>query len=140
MDPRAHLLGFAEHAAKASRDPSTQVGAALISPDGDVLLTACNDFPVGVQDHPERRSRPTKYLFTSHAEGRLIAHAAKHGIKTAGMTVYVTHFPCSRCASTLIDAGISLIVHGTGSTSMPPEEFDAAIDMFCEAGIDLEVL
>jgi len=127
-------MEHARLAARKSKD-STQVGAALIGPDGEVRLTAFNGPPTGVKDTPDRFERPRKYLFASHAEANLIAFAARAGIPTKGCTAYVTHAPCSSCARTLIQAGIARVVFGDGKTSMPQEEFDAAAEMFDEAGV-----
>ncbi len=129
-----YLYGFAAHAATKSKD-TTQVGAALVGPEREVRLTAFNGAPRGVRDSEERRERPTKYLFASHAEANLIAFAAREGIRTKGCTVFVTHYPCSSCARTLIQAGVSHLVVGPGSTSMPDQEFEAARTMFAEAGV-----
>lgn len=134
MDWQTYWMGFAEHAARKSKD-STQVGAALIGPEGEVRLTGYNGPPKGVLDLPDRRERPRKYLYASHAEANLIAFAAREGIRTAGCSVYVTHSCCSSCAKTLIQAGIAAVVYGDGTTSMPPEEFEAAATMFREAGV-----
>lgn len=134
MDWIEYYMGFAEHAAKKSKD-STKVGAILVGPSGEIRLTAYNGPPRGVEDTPDRFKRPRKYLFASHAEANLIAFAAREGIKTADCAVYVTHAPCASCARTLIQAGIDLIIHGDGKTSMPQEEFKAANDMFAEAEI-----
>jgi dCMP deaminase len=43
--------------------------------------------------------------------------------------------PCAACARTLIQAGVTNVVVGPGTTSMPVEEFDAAAIMFREAGV-----
>jgi dCMP deaminase len=131
-----YFMGFATHAAKKSKD-STQVGAVLVGPDGEVRLTAYNGPPRGVEDEPERFLRPKKYLFASHAEANLVAFAAREGIRTNACTVYVTHMPCASCARTLIQAGIYQIVYGDGTTSMPHDEFDAARQMFAEAGVQI---
>ncbi len=132
----SYLMGFAQHAATKSKD-STQVGAVLVAPNGrTVLLTAYNGPPAGVDDLPERRERPAKYLFASHAEANLSAFAAQHGIRTDGCSVYVTHHPCAACARTLIQAGIRAVVYGPGQTSMPADEFEAAATMFSEAGVE----
>jgi dCMP deaminase len=131
---RSYFMGFAEHAATASKD-STKVGAALIGPKGEVRLTGYNGPPIGVEDKPERFERPTKYLYASHAEQNLVAFAAREGIRTAGCDVYVTHRPCAGCAKSLIQAGIRAVFFGPGKTSMPTEEFIAAATMFREAGI-----
>lgn len=129
-----YLMGFARHAALKSKD-STQVGAALVGENREVLLTAYNGPPIGVNDAAERRERPQKYLFVSHAEANLVAFAARHGIKTHGKTVYVTHACCSGCAKALIQAGIAAVVYGNGTTSMPKEEFEIAAKMFGEAHV-----
>lgn len=133
-----YLMGFAQHAATKSKD-STKVGAVLTS-ERRVLLTAYNGPPAGVEDSPDRRERPRKYLFASHAEANLVAFAARTGIRTEGCKVYVTHFPCSSCARSLIQAGVSCIAVGGGSTSVPQEEFEAAAVMFAEAGVEVERL
>lgn len=132
----AYLMGFARHAATKSKD-TTQVGAVLVGPENEVRLTAYNGPPAGVQDLPERFERPAKYLYASHAEANAIAFAAREGIRTKGCTIYVTHFPCSSCARTLIQAGIWRVVHGDGTTSMPAEEFAAARRMFAEACVEV---
>lgn len=136
MQWEEYLMGFALHAAKKSKD-STQVGAALVGQEKEVRLTAYNGPPRGVEDTQERRVRPAKYLYASHAEQNLVAFAAREGIRTKGCTVYVTHMPCSSCAKTLIQAGITKVVVGGGETSMPQEEFEAAQVMFKEAGVDV---
>lgn len=131
------LMGFAQHAATKSKD-STQVGAALVAADGRAcLLTAYNGPPAGVADLPERFERPAKYLYASHAEANAVSFAAREGIRTAGCSLYTTHFPCSACSRLLIQAGIVRVIAGGGTTSMPAEEFEAARIMFAEAGVEV---
>jgi dCMP deaminase len=132
-----YFMGFAKHAASKSKDPSTQVGAVAVGPDGEIRATGYNGLPRGVEDKPERMERPAKYLWTSHAEENLVAHAARVGVSLKGCTVYVTHYPCSRCARSLIQAGVSKINVGDGTTSMPAEEFDTARVMFEESGVEV---
>lgn len=134
-----YLMGFALHAAKKSKD-QTQVGAVLVGPQRQVLLTAYNGPPMGVRDMPSRRDvRPEKYLWVSHAEANLVAFAARLGIRTEGCTVYVTHCPCANCAKALVQAGIGAVVYGPGTTSMPEHEFEVARTMFREAGVKLSM-
>lgn len=128
------LYGFAEHAAKKSKD-STKVGAVLVGPERDVRLCAYNGPPMGVRDVSDRFKRPQKYLFASHAEQNLVAFAAREGIRTKGCTVVTTHMPCSSCARSLIQAGVCEVVYGPNQTSMADEEFYASAEMFREAGI-----
>jgi dCMP deaminase len=129
-------MGFAVLAAVKSKD-STKVGAALIGPVQEVRLTGYNGPPIGVLDLAERRERPAKYLYASHAEANVIAFAARKGICTEGCSIYVTHHPCSGCAKLIIQAGIKTVVFGPGKTSMPDEEFNAAAVMFREAGVEV---
>lgn len=135
-----YLMGFARHAALKSKD-STKVGAVLIGPNNEVLLTGYNGPPIGVEDLPERRdTRPEKYLWVSHAEANLIAFAARRGISTEGCSVFVTHHPCSACAKTLIQAGVKRVVIASGNTHMPADEFRASRIMLEEAGVALEAI
>jgi len=134
MNWHEYYYGFAVHAAKKSKD-STQVGAILVGPDGEVRLTGYNGPPKGITDSSDRRERPAKYLFASHAEANLIAFAAREGIRTNGCRVFVTHMCCAACARTLIQAGIAQVIFGPGQTSMPVAEFEAARAMFHEADV-----
>lgn len=142
MNWQEYLYGFAEHAARKSKD-STQVGAALVGPEREVRLTAFNGPPRGVEDTEARRERPTKYLFASHAEANLVAFAAREGIRTKGCTVYVTHPPCAACARTMIQAGVAELVVGNGqfaASAVWEQENAAAEAMFAEAGVKLSRL
>ena len=125
-----YYMGFAEHAAKKSKD-STKVGAILVDPDGAVILTGFNGPPRGTLDTPDRFERPNKYLFASHAETNLIAFAARRGIMTQGCKVYCTHFPCAACTRTLIQAGIVEVSHG-GGTFQALETERGAVTIMCE--------
>lgn len=128
-------MQIAQLCATRSKD-TTKVGAVLVGKNNEVLLTAYNGPPIGVQDKLERFVRPEKYLWASHAEANLIAFAARNGIRTEGLGVVVTHCPCASCARSLIQAGISWVCFGGGITSMPDTEFDAALTMFDEAGVE----
>lgn len=129
------FLQLAKHIAGWSKDPSTHVGATAVDKDRVVLESGFNGIARGVEDLPERMQRPEKYLWMGHAEENLVAHAARP--RLAGSTVFVTHLCCSRCARMLINAGVAKVVCGGGTTSMPKEEFDVAVQSFKEAGVEL---
>jgi len=135
---RSYLMAEAHLVATMSKD-ATQVGAVLTDQDGSVLLKAFNGPPRDVEDRPERRERPMKYLYSQHSERNLLNFAAKHGISTQNKVVFTTHYPCSQCAGSLIQAGIVCIVVGDGMTNMPKYEFEAAATMFREAGVAVEM-
>ena len=130
------FLDLAKHIATWSKD-TTKVGAVAVDSSKRILETGYNGLPRGVNDLPERMERPAKYMWTSHAEENLVSHAAREVL--AGATVYVTHLCCSRCARMLVNSGVSKIVCGDGTTSMPQEEFDVAKQILAEAGVVLEM-
>jgi dCMP deaminase len=129
------FLGLAKSVSTWSKD-TTKVGAVAVDIHRRILETGYNGLPRGVEDRPERMDRPAKYLWTSHAEMNLVAHAARD--RLAGSTVYVTHLCCAGCARSLINAGVARIVCGPGTTSIPTEEFEVARAMLHEAGVVLE--
>lgn len=130
-----YFLEMAEQVASRSKDPSTKVGCVIATEDKVVVATGYNGIPRDVLDKPERMERPAKYLWTSHAEENAVAMAARVGSRLRGGHAFVTHMPCCRCARMLIQAGISTVYCGDGTTSMPEEEFEVARQMFWEAGV-----
>lgn len=132
------FLSLAQTVAQWSKDHTTKVGAVAVAHSKQILETGFNGLPRGVHDLPERMERPAKYIWTAHAEENLVAHAARKVLE--GSTVYVTHLCCNACARMLINAGVAKVVVGSGQTSMPLEQFEAALAMFEEAGVELEQL
>lgn len=114
---------------------STKVGAIAVDDSKRILETGFNGLPRGIQDLPERLTRPAIYLWGGHAEENLVAHAARD--RLCGSTVYVTHLCCNVCARMLINAGVKRVICGDGTTKMPGEQFDVAVAMFQEAGVDV---
>ena len=134
------FLGLAAHIAGWSKDPSTQVGCVIVGPDREVRSTGFNGLPRGIADTRERlEDRELKYLLICHAEENAIMHAARIGISLKGCTVYVTWPPCTRCARSLIQAGVSKVVY-PASAKVPErwaEDFTLASEMLAEAGVTL---
>lgn len=126
-----------------SRDPSTKVSAALFD-DKFQICSAYNGFPPGVEDSDERlNNRELKYKFIQHAESNLISVCARLGIKTLGMTVAVTHHPCSQCAGKLAVAGIKEVICPKPSedlTSRWGDDILLAKEIFQESGIQLIIV
>ena len=134
------FLGLAAHIAGWSKDPSTQVGCVIVGPDREVRSTGFNGLPRGIADTRERlEDRELKYPLICHAEENAIMHAARIGISLKGCTVYVTWPPCTRCARSLIQAGVSEVVY-PASAKVPErwaEDFTLASEMLAEAGVTL---
>jgi dCMP deaminase len=124
-----YFIDVAEMVATRSKDLSSQVGAVLVR-DRQVLATGYNGFPTGVNDSlPERQERPTKYAWTVHGEENAILQAGKHGVSTAGATLYLHPLsPCLNCAKAIIQAGIKEVIcpnpgkKGIADSSDPAEE------------------
>lgn len=101
----SRFLALAEAIATWSKDPSTRVGAVIVRPDRTIASIGFNGFPRGVEDSVERYAdRPTKYAMVVHAEANAIVNARE---PLHGYTFYCTLFPCSSCASLIIQAGIT---------------------------------
>ena len=130
-----NMFELAATAAKASKDPATQVGCVIVDKDKVVLATGRNGFPIGVEEHPHRWQRPDKYSFVSHAEMNAIALSARTGRRLDGGTIFITHAPCSICARLIIQAGITSVLYQDNPTSMPTEEFAIATLMLDEARV-----
>lgn len=95
-----------------SKDQSTKVGCVIVSPEKAILSMGYNGFPRGVDDTiPTRQIRPTKYEFVVHAEENAILNAGKNGTRLNGGILYVTMPPCTRCAGSIIQAGIKEVIY-----------------------------
>ncbi|HIC76084.1 MAG: hypothetical protein CXX73_05985 [Methanobacteriota archaeon] len=132
------FLALASHIAGWSKDPSTQVGCVVVGPDREIRSTGFNGFPRGIEDSIARlENRELKYPLICHAEENAIMHAARIGISLKGCTAYVTWPPCSRCARSLIQAGVDEVVYPAES-EIPErwgDDFEIATSMMNEAGL-----
>jgi dCMP deaminase len=106
--PRRYLE-MARHVSDWSKDPSTKVGAVLVSPDGGTITPGYNGFPRRVIDDPARlHDRETKLAMTLHAEENAILNLP---VRPEGYTLYVWPMPpCSHCAAMVIQSGIIKVV------------------------------
>ena len=134
------FLDLADHIAKWSKDPSTKVGCVVVGPDREIRSTGFNGFPRGIQDSDDRlTNRDLKYPLICHAEENAIMHAARIGLALKGCTAYVTWPPCTRCARSLIQAGVSEIVIPSG-LEIPDrwrDDFEMSMGLLREAGVKI---
>ncbi|KKN23573.1 hypothetical protein LCGC14_0903520 [marine sediment metagenome] len=96
-------------AERKSKDPSTQVGAVLVSPDNTQVILAYNGFPQGMDDNPVLyNNRNVKLSRTIHAELNAIILSRRD---LRNYTIYTWPFPpCDKCALHVIQAGIKRVV------------------------------
>ena len=107
-----YFMGIAMLAAKRSKDPSTQVGACIVSQDNIIISTGYNGMPKGCSDDEfpwEREGSDTKYPYVVHAELNAILNA--NGRDLRGSRVYVALFPCNECAKAIIQSGVKEVVY-----------------------------
>lgn len=133
-------LDMAELVAGWSKDPSTQVGAVVVSPQNFVVSVGFNGFPRGIEDNDRLNQRGTKYMNIIHAEMNALMFATS---SVRGCSLYTYPFqPCSQCAAAIIQSGIKKIITKKLSNVQPKwyNDFSNARDMFNEAGIELEII
>lgn len=135
-----YFMGIVLLSKERSKDPSTQVGACIVSKDKRVLSLGYNGTPVGIEDgdFPWRREGSfidTKYAYVCHAELNAILNYKGSNRELEGAIVYVTLFPCNECAKAIIQTGIKKIVYYEDKYS----ESDSTIvskKMFDQVGIE----
>jgi dCMP deaminase len=129
----------AEHIKTWSKDPRRKVGCVLVR-DKRILSTGYNGFPKGVSDLEARlNNKALKNLIIVHAEVNAVIQAALHGTSTEGATAYSTYHPCTQCASTLINAGVTKIVSPSPEfcADSRRDNFKTSSDILLEAGVSV---
>ena len=107
-----YFMGIAMLAARRSKDPNTQVGACIVSPENIIISTGYNGMPKGCSDdeYPwEREGSETKYPYVVHAELNAILNA--NGRNLQGSRLYVALFPCNECAKAIIQSGVKEVYY-----------------------------
>lgn len=110
-----YFMGVSLLSSMRSKDPSTQVGACIVSDDNKIMAVGYNGFPRGCSDDdfPWERSaestNETKYPFVCHAELNAILNAGGQSLK--GARIFVALFPCNECAKAIIQSGISEVIY-----------------------------
>ncbi len=137
------FIELARHIALWSKDPSTKVGCVVVGEDREIRSTGFNGFPRGIDDDEDRLlDRDKKYPLICHAEENAIMHAARIGVSLKNSTAYVTWPPCSRCARSLIQAGVKEVVY-PDAVEIPErwqEDFNISNAMMKEAGVNVRCI
>ncbi len=131
-----YFMGVAMLSAQRSKDPSTQVGACIVSQDNKILSMGYNGLPIGCSDDEfpwekdDETPEHSKYFYSTHSELNAILNY--RGGSLDGTKLYVTLFPCNECAKACIQAGIKTIIYaddkydGTPSVIASKRMLDAA--------------
>ena len=107
-----YFMGVALLAARRSKDPSTLVGACIVSPEKIIISTGYNGLPNGCSDDEYpwgREGEETKYPYVVHAELNAILNAGGRVLR--GAKLYVALFPCNECAKAIIQSGIKEVIY-----------------------------
>lgn len=133
-----YFMGVAYLSGMRSKDPNTQVGACIVSPDNKILSMGYNGFPKGCSDDDfpwNREGDPleNKYFYTTHSELNAILNY--RGGSLEGTKMYVTLFPCNECAKAIIQAGIRTIVYADDKYENTPATI-ASKRMLRSAGVE----
>lgn len=109
-----YFMGVAILSGMRSKDPSTQVGACIVSADNKILSMGYNGFPNGCSDDVfpwDREGDPldNKYFYSTHSELNAILNY--RGGSLEGSKLYVSLFPCNECAKAIIQCGIKTIIY-----------------------------
>lgn len=132
----ARMMALVQLVASWSKDPSTQVGAAIVDPKNRVVSMGFNGFPRAVADTTVDRAE--KLRRTIHAEENALLFAQR---PVEGCTLYVTHPPCAMCTAKIIQAGIVRVVAPRPSPDFAERwaaDIASSATMFIEAGVGLE--
>lgn len=110
-----YFMGIALLSAERSKDPSTQVGACIVSAENKILSVGYNGMPSGCSDDEMPWGKvgssalDNKYFFVCHAELNAILNFGSGSLK--GAKLYSTLFPCNECAKAIIQSGIKEIIY-----------------------------
>ncbi len=137
-----YFMGIAVLSSLRSKDPNTQVGACIVSPDKKIIGVGYNGFPTGCSDDelPWEREGDwinTKYPYVCHAELNAILNSPISSLK--GATLYVALFPCNECAKAIIQTGIKKVIYLSDKYA-ESDQTKASKMMLKSAGVEFEKL
>lgn len=130
-------MGVALLSAKRSKDPSTQVGACIVSDRNKIVGAGYNGLPMGCDDDDfpwEKKGEylDTKYPYICHAELNAILNNI--GMDLKGCKIYTALFPCNECAKAIIQSGITEVIYLSDKYE-GTDIFKAAKIMLGKAGV-----
>jgi len=147
MDQRTDYLSWDEYfmsiaklSSLRSKDPSTRVGACIVSQDNRILSCGYNGAPNGFSDEHfpwKREGNPlnTKYMYVCHAELNAILNFRGTMRDLEGAKIYVELFPCNECAKAIIQSGIKTVIYSSDKYN-GTEANIASKKLFAECGVD----
>ncbi|WP_369085978.1 cytidine/deoxycytidylate deaminase family protein [Metamycoplasma spumans] len=145
-----YFMSLAKLSAMRSKDPTTKVGACIVSPTNYVISLGYNGMPTSYNNFEVNNDelftwdRPhssgdiinSKYTYVVHAEANAIINANLTSSKIEpNSTIYVTHSPCYNCAKMIVQSKISRVYYAIGYKP-DSEDFLASEKIFKAYGIE----
>jgi dCMP deaminase len=143
-DPFARIWMDWAHRLAEGRSTCTRlkVGAVIVSADNVPLVAGYNGSPPG-QPHCtdvgcllDDQGRCKRCI---HAERNAVNHAARHGIRLDGATMFVTDQPCPECVVSLTTTGLAGIVYDRAYPH-PEAIRDGLAEIVAASGMDVRTL
>ena len=111
-----YFMSIAKLSSLRSKDPSTQVGACIVSSDNRILSIGYNGAPNGFDDEDfpwEREGNPvdTQYMYVCHAELNAILNFRGNKRDLEDSKLYASLFPCNECAKAIVQSGIKEVIY-----------------------------
>ncbi len=111
--------------AEKSSDWWRQIGAVLVR-DGEIVARSYNQgvpndnspYQLGSIRDLFKAGEKQEFSPTIHAEQRLIAEAARTGLRTEDAFLYLTHFPCPVCSKLIAWSGIKKLYFSEGAANL----------------------
>ena len=127
------FMSMAESVSMRSKDPTTKVGAVLVSSDRNRVSVGYNGFPAGLDETEQRWG--DKHSYVVHAEINAILNAR---CDLRGYTLYTTMFPCIECTKLILQAGVSRIVYKDFSSKSVEATLSLSEELFKEMSVSVE--
>ena len=105
-----YFMSMALLTSTRSMDGSNKQGCVIVDKNKKVLSLGYNGPPKGSLDKEiPITQRPYKYLLMEHAELNALNNRQ---LGVEGSTIYVTSMPCVNCMRSILQAGITRVIHG----------------------------
>lgn len=118
MNKNLWILKVLEAVAFGATCPKSAVGAIFVSLDYEILATGFNGAPRHLphcEDTGCEKDKDGKCVTSVHAEINALVQGAKKGVILEGAMLFVSRWPCKRCAMMLANLNLAAIaVPATG--------------------------
>lgn len=107
-----YFMDFAMLTSEQSKYDGRKVGCVIVTEKGDIAAHGCNGYPRGINDlEVNKLSRDERLLMAIHAEENAMSRLNSLHTDVSEYFVFITHFPCIKCAGRLYSKGFRKIVY-----------------------------